>query len=186
MEKERVFVLIDGNNFYHRLKELSGPKGGLLDFQYTDFTKWLAAGRHIVQQAYYIGVVRATPDDQKGQLMRRDQQRLFARLQSSGWRIVHGYLLKTDGVHHEKGVDVHMAVDLLVGAYENTYDTVIFVSSDTDLIPALAKIRSMDKKVEYVGFSQRPSYGLIAHSDIRRLLVKEDMEPFLPPRDLKR
>jgi len=78
----------------------------------------------------------------------------------------------------EKGADVQIAVDLLIGAYENLYDTAILVSSDTDLIPALAKARSMKKKIEYIGFSHKPSYGLITHSDIRRLLTKEDIEQF--------
>ena len=62
--------------------------------------------------------------------------------------------------------------------YENLYDTAILVSSDTDLIPALMKARLMKKKVEYIGFSHKPSYGLIGHSDIRRLLTKEDIEQF--------
>ena len=79
---------------------------------------------------------------------------------------------------YEKGVDVLMAVDMLVGAYENLYDILILVSSDTDLIPALEKVRFKGKKVEYIGFSHKPSYGLIANSDIRRLLTKEDLLPF--------
>ena len=45
------------------------------------------------------------------------------------------------------------------------YDTAILVSSDTDLIPALIKVREMKKKVEYIGFSHKPSYGLITHSE---------------------
>lgn len=53
------------------------------------------------------------------------------------------------------------------------------VSSDTDLIPALTKVRSMKKKIEYIGFSHKPSYGLITHSDIRRLLTKDDIQQFL-------
>jgi len=53
------------------------------------------------------------------------------------------------------------------------------VSSDTDLIPALSKAREMKKKIEYIGFSHKPSYGLITHSDIRRLLTKEDIEQFI-------
>jgi len=48
----------------------------------------------------------------------------------------------------------------------------------TDLIPALIKVREMKKKIEYIGFSHKPSYGLITHSDIRRLLTKEDIEQF--------
>ncbi|MEK7510227.1 MAG: NYN domain-containing protein [Patescibacteria group bacterium] len=103
---------------------------------------------------------------------------LIDKLRKQDWQIGFGHMLKTDG-YHEKGVDVLMAVDLLVGAYENIYDSVILVSSDTDLIPALEKIRSMKKKVEYIGFSHKPSYGLITHSDVRRLLTKEDVIPFL-------
>ena len=88
-------------------------------------------------------------------------------------------MLKIDQIYHEKGVDVLMAVDLLVGAYENKYDTVILISSDTDLIPAIEKIRSMKKKVEYIGFSHKPSYGLIGNSDIRKLLTKENLQSFI-------
>lgn len=88
-------------------------------------------------------------------------------------------MLRTGHAYHEKGVDVLMAVDLVAGAYEDEYDSAILVSSDTDLIPALQKVRSKGKRVEYVGFSQKPSHGLITHSDIRRLLTKQDLEQFL-------
>ena len=85
-----------------------------------------------------------------------------------------GHMLKTDN-YHEKGVDVLIAVDLLIGAYENLYHIAILVSSDTDLIPAIKKVRSMKKKIEYIGFSHKPSYGLIANSDVRRLLIKDEI-----------
>jgi uncharacterized LabA/DUF88 family protein len=106
------------------------------------------------------------------------QQKLIGNLQKSGWTIKFGHMLKTDE-YHEKGVDVQIATDILIGAYENLYDAAVLVSSDTDLIPALAKVRSMKKKIEYIGFSHKPSYGLITHSDIRRLLTKDDIQPLL-------
>jgi uncharacterized LabA/DUF88 family protein len=86
-------------------------------------------------------------------------------------------MLKTDD-YHEKGVDVLIAVDLLVGAYEDKYDTAILVSSDTDLLPAIEKVRSMKKKIEYIGFSHKPSYAMIANLDVRRLLIKEELEKY--------
>lgn len=175
---ERVFIVIDGSNFYHRLKELPHLNGKLLDFCYDDFIQRLAGKRSIVSKKYYIGVIRAKPDDIKGQILRQNQQRLFAKLQKTGWKIERGYILDSPDGHHEKGVDVHIAVDLLVGAYEDLYDTAILVSSDSDLLPALVKIRSMKKKIEYIGFSHKPSLALITHSDIRRLLTKEDIEQF--------
>lgn len=176
--KERVFIIIDGNNFYHRLKETIQSEARLLDFRYRDFADWLARGREIIQKKYYVGVVRAKLDDKKGQRMRSDQQKLFAKLRKDDWALEYGYLLSADGKYHEKGVDVQIAVDILIGAYEDLYDTAVLVTSDTDLIPALAKAREKGKKVEYIGFSHKPSYGLITHSDVRRLLTKEDIEQF--------
>jgi uncharacterized LabA/DUF88 family protein len=176
--EERVFIIIDGNNFYHRLKETFSSETRLLNFCYQDFANWLARGRKIICKKYCVGVVRAKPDDKKGQQMRMNQQKLFAKLRKDGWILEYGYLLSADGKYHEKGVDVQIASDILIGAYENLYDTAILVSSDTDLIPALAKAREKEKKIEYIGFSHKPSYGLITHSDIRRLLTKEDIEQF--------
>lgn len=179
-EKERIFILIDGNNFYHRLKEISLKR--LLAFDYEKFAQFLIRHKQhksIVSKIYYIGAVREERDNPQSKEFMRNQQKLFSKLEKQTWSIGLGQLLKTNNGYHEKGVDVLMAVDLLIGAYENFYDTAIVISSDTDLIPALAKIRSMKKKVEYIGFSHKPSHALIAHSDVRRLLTKEELEQFI-------
>ena len=177
MTKERIFIQIDGSNFYHRLKELKFKN--LLSLNYQKFAKSLLLSEdELILSKYYIGAIREQEENLKSKTLMANQIRLMNSLKMQGWQIGFGHMLKTD-TYHEKGVDVLMAVDLLVGAYENIYDSVILVSSDTDLIPALEKIRSMKKKVEYIGFSHKPSYGLINHSDVRRLLTKEDVIPFL-------
>jgi len=170
---ERVFIIIDGNNFYHRLRELNLKN--LLNFDYEKFIKFLVGKRNLVLKKYYIGAVREEPNNPKSKKLMAGQQKLLNKLQKHDWEIGFGHMLKTDNVYHEKGVDVLIAVDLLVGAYENLYDTAILISSDTDLIPAIKKARTMKKKIEYIGFSHKPSYGLIANSDIRRLLIKEEL-----------
>lgn len=177
MQTIRTFLLIDGNNFYHRLKELQIP--ALLNFDYEKFAQMLVGKRRLASKRYYIGAIREERNNPKSKTLMINQQRLVGILQKNNWEVHFGHMLKTDSVYHEKGVDILMAVDLLVGAYENLYDSALLVSSDTDLIPALQKVRSMGKKIEYIGFSHQPSYGLITHSDIRRLLTKEDLEPFL-------
>jgi uncharacterized LabA/DUF88 family protein len=174
--EERIFIIIDGNNFYHRLKELDFKN--LLNFDYEKFTQFLVGKRKLVLRKYYIGAVREKPNVKSREMM-RNQRILLGKLQKEGWEIGFGQLLKTSEGYHEKGVDVLIAVDLLVGAYENIYDTAILVSSDTDLIPAIEKVRLKGKKIEYIGFSHKPSYGLIKNSDIRRLLTKEDLLSFL-------
>ena len=86
--------------------------------------------------------------------------------------------MKNDGVYHEKGVDVKLAVDLLVGAYDDLYDSAILISSDTDLIPAIQKVKHLGKHVEYIGFAHQPSFGMQRFASLSRLLIKEDIEPF--------
>ncbi len=170
--ENRVFIIIDGNNFYHRLQELK--LRNLLNLDYEKLIQHLIDKRNLVLKKYYIGAIRTEEGNPKSFTLWRDQRILLGKLQKQGWQIGLGHMLKTDD-YHEKGVDVLIAVDLLVGAYENLYDTAILVSSDTDLIPAIDKVRSMEKEIEYIGFSHKPSYALIAHSDIRRLLIKEEL-----------
>jgi len=176
LNKERVLIIIDGSNFYHRLKE--NGLSGLLGFDYKEFSEFLAGNRKCIASNYYIGAIREESNNQKSRELMINQQKLIGRLKSCGWQVHFGHMLKTDG-YHEKGADVLMAVDLLVGAYEDLYDTAVLVSSDTDLIPAIAKVRAMGKKVEYIGFSSNPSFGLIAHTDVRRLLIKDELSRFL-------
>lgn len=174
--QERVLIIIDGNNFYHRLKELELSR--LLSFDYEKVVQFLVSNRVLVSKNYYIGAIREERNNPKSRKLMAGQQKLVGKLQKGGWIVKFGHMLKADG-YHEKGVDVQIAVDILVGAYENLYDTAILISSDTDLIPALEKARLMKKQIEYLGFSHKPSYGLITHSDIRRLLTKDDLEQFL-------
>lgn len=174
---ERISILVDGSNMYHYVKGLGlSPK---IKFDYKKFAAFLAHKRKVVSLKYYIGRVRAD-DTEKSQTLRASQQRLTAWLRECGWEIGYGHMLRNDGVFKEKGVDVQMAVDMLRGAYKDTYDTAVLVSSDNDLIPAIREVQSAGKKVEYVGFSNRPSLGIIRHADIRTLLKKEDIEEFQP------
>jgi uncharacterized LabA/DUF88 family protein len=176
-EPERIAVYIDGSNLYHKLKDLGVEH--TTDFDYFGLCQKLARAREVISNRYYTGIVRAKQDDVKGQKLRKGQQKLFNKLRGKNFTIKQGFLMKSDGKYHEKGVDVQIAIDLLIGAYEDMYDTAILISSDTDLIPAIKKVRYLEKKVEYVGFSHSPSLGLEKNVDLSRLLIREDIEEFI-------
>jgi uncharacterized LabA/DUF88 family protein len=108
-----------------------------------------------------------------------NQQKLFVHLKKHKFRYELGYLLKSRGKFHEKGVDVHMAVDILINAYENKVDKIIVISSDTDLLPATNHVRKLGKKIEYIGFSHQPSLAMVANSNSSRLLTKSDLKQFI-------
>jgi len=174
--KSRCTVFIDGSNFYFKLKELGFRN--LLEFDFSGFVKMLAGKKgSLVKATYYVGKIR-TDGTKKTQQLFRSQRKLLAHLKKHKITYSLGYLMKTDGKYHEKGVDVNIAVDLLVATYENLSDRLILVSSDTDLLPAIAKAKEKGKFVEYVGFSHKPSVALVATCLASRLLTKEDLEKF--------
>ncbi|HLC95592.1 MAG TPA: NYN domain-containing protein [Patescibacteria group bacterium] len=178
-QKQRVAIFIDGSNFHYKLRDLNIPN--ITYFKYGDFSLWLARGRQLVTKKYYVGVVRAQENDEKGQKLRKNQTRLFNQLASkeNDFVIERGYIMHHDGVFYEKGVDVKLAVDVVVGAYENLYDVAIIVSSDTDLIPAVQKVRMLGKEVEYVGFAHKPSFGMQKYVTLSKLLLKDEITQFV-------
>lgn len=169
-------MLIDGSNFYFKLRDL-----GLhheLDFNFSGFANALCPEGEIVECIYYVGAVR-TDGRKHTQSLFDKQQKLLAHLKKHKVKYSLGYLLKSDGKMHEKGVDVNIAVDILVSTYEDLCDHVILVSSDTDLLPAVKKAKEKGRTVEYVGFSHQPSLAMIANCSESRLLKKEDILPFV-------
>ncbi len=156
--KNRVAVFIDGSNLYHKLKDLQ--VSNTINFDYIGLCNKLVRDRKIISCRYYVGAIRAKEGDDKGQNLRANQLRLFNKLITQGFAIKKGNFLFNGGGFHEKGVDVKLAVDLLVGAYDNIWDTAIVISSDSDLNPAIKKVKHLGKNVEYIGFSYNPCYSL--------------------------
>jgi len=179
-KRERVIVFLDGSNFYHRLRDSELDFRQLLTFDYKGFAKWLAHGREIVDCIYYVALVRKEVGNIKSEELVKDQQKLFATLQKQDWEIKTGYMMKHDKDYKEKGVDIKLAVDILDMAYQNKYDTAIVVSSDTDLIPGIIRAKELGKKIEYIGFSHRPSFAMQRYANLSRLLSKIELEQFFP------
>ncbi|MBI2124096.1 MAG: NYN domain-containing protein [Candidatus Wildermuthbacteria bacterium] len=172
---ERVAVYIDGSNFYKYLKdkEVSFPKG--VKFDFVRFVNNLAGDRHLVSKRYYIGIARNIDDTEKSKSIVKGQQKFLSRLENEGFSIKRGRVMYDSGRIREKGTDVKIAVDLVIGAADDLYDTAIVVSSDTDLIPAVQYVKYKGKRIEYVGFSHAPSLGMQKHVDFSVLLTPQDI-----------
>lgn len=176
--KEKVAVYIDGSNFYHYLKdkEISFPKGMKFDFK--TFVDFLVQDRWCISKRYYTGIFRNIDNSSKSIELVRGQQKFLSKLMADGFTIKRGRILYDRDGFREKGTDVKIATDLIVGAVDGLYDTAIIVSSDTDLIPAIQYVRYQKKKIEYVGFSHAPSFGIMKYAHVRRLLAPSDIEKF--------
>lgn len=176
MIKKRCIVLIDGSNFYFKLKDLKLHR--LVNFDFGNFAKMLAGNRQIIHATYYVGAIK-TDGTKHTQKLFNNQRKLLAHLRKHKFSYSLGYLLKSASKFHEKGVDVNIAVDILVATYENLCDHIILVSSDTDLLPAIKKAKEKGKTVEYIGFSHKISVAMVANCSESTLLKKEDLLPFI-------
>lgn len=210
---ERVSIYIDSGNFYHLVLRKLGFSEAEFDFE--KFAYFLARERIVIEKGkrFYVGTVRELENVHETKTAMAAQTKLFSYLKSNNWeiktsklrtrqeritvddRVVDFQKLKTAGFSHieysrsrEKGIDVKLAVDLLVGALDDKYDTAIVASSDTDLVPAIDIVRHrFKKKIEYVGFSipqefedrsTRPTKRMIYATDVQRVLTPEDITPF--------
>jgi len=176
--KEKVAIYIDGSNFYHYLKdkEISFPKGQRFDFK--AFADFLTGNRKCISKRYYTGIFRNVDNSAKSKELVKGQQKFLSELEKDGFVIKRGRIMYDKGKTREKGTDVKIAADLIIGAVDDLYDTAILVSSDTDLIPAIKYIRYKKKKLEYIGFSHAPSFGIQKFANFSRLLLPEDIERF--------
>lgn len=75
----------------------------------------------------------------------------------------------------EKGVDVGIAVDMVVDALQGNVERAVLVSSDTDLLPAVKIARGAGVKVVYVGFSNKTTKALIAESDETEIIRDQEV-----------
>lgn len=176
--KERVAVYIDGSNTYNKLKKLGIPEEDKR-VDYSAFISHIVGDRQLVSKRYYVGIVRNHDGSDKGEKLVRKQQQFLESLRSGGFEVKAGKIMYDGGRIREKGVDVKLAIDLVVGAADNLYDAAIVISSDTDLVPAIKyALNGKKKKVEYIGFAGTPSLGMIKECSSQRLFAREDMLPF--------
>jgi uncharacterized LabA/DUF88 family protein len=77
-------------------------------------------------------------------------------------------------------VDVRIAVEMIRLAREDQYDRAYLISSDTDLVPAVEEVLSLEKQLHYVGFPKGQSFGLSKVATDIILLRSENFKPFLP------
>jgi len=176
--KERVAIYIDGNNFYKYLKdkEINLTKGEKFDF--TKFIDFLVGERKLVSKRYYVGIARNIDNSLKSKQIVRGQQKFLSKIENEGFIIKRGRVMYDGGRIREKGTDVKIVVDLIIGAVDDIYDTAILISSDTDIIPAIKYIKYRKKKLEYIGFSHAPSLGMQKYADFSILLRAKDIDSF--------
>ena len=195
---DRAILFIDGNNWYHALRDNGVRDLNRLD--YSRISRKLAQSRDWTGTRYYIGrmdqrwdarayaaqrsfLARMIQDDPSristhlGRLERRTAHseaaeellRYLAGLQIRIDPQVYRSLVDLGRRHRsteilvEKAVDVMLAVDLVVMAERDEYDTAYLLSADGDFTPAVQAAKVTGKRVFAV--SMNPGAKLRAACD---------------------
>ncbi|MEN9626341.1 MAG: hypothetical protein RL557_669 [archaeon] len=159
-KKERVVIFIDGNNFYHGVKRILK-----LDERvgYQRLVAILLKERELINTFYYVA-----PLDKEINYDNYEKHQNFLNelSQIPKFKVVLCDFKKIKGqdgrfFYVVKGDDVRLSHDLLIGAFDNTYDTAVIVSGDEDFFPLIMTVRDRFKKrVENAFFRHSSSYKL--------------------------
>lgn len=146
---QRAVGYIDGFNLYHAIDDLGRPHLKWVDLRAL-VASFLRDGQELTAVNYYSAYATWLPDE-----FRRHRQ-YIAALEAAGvsvhlsdFRARRQECFRCGAVwqtHEEKRTDVKMAVDLTADCLEGNFDLAVVVTADSDLEPAVSKVRATPGK----------------------------------------
>ena len=162
---DRVFVYIDGRNFFYGLKSIH-PTYTDLHFDFVKFSKLITGSDLNYRKLKRILYYNAPLKQQVNPSLFKQQQKLFSRLKSNS--MVRMRLCKLIGRidfegnqrFYTKGDDIWIACDMLQDANNDEFDIAILVSCDGDFLKLVEYVQKLGKKVENAYFIGQGSIAL--------------------------
>ena len=147
-KSKNTMIFIDYGNLYHNAHELK------FKVDYGKLISVLGKNKNVIKAIMYMGVIYPIKGKKIGWI--KSLKRKY------GINIKYRYLKETPQGFKEKGVDVLLAIDMLINAYENNYDIAVLLSGDADFIPVIEKIQALNKKVELWCFKDSVAWRLVS------------------------
>lgn len=187
----RRIVLIDGENLVYGIRHMLGsginkvPRSAVENFNFRGLLEDLLAD-NIPSEILWFGA-RLRLYEQSDDLKRksteaiRAQSRFVNQIQQQKISFIKvGYLRARESdpcekcSHQtwklaEKGVDVGIAVRMVLEA--NSETEIVVISADTDLLPSFIAAKKLEAKLMHIGYETRPIYALTKVSDITRTIT---------------
>lgn len=198
---KKIIVYVDGSNFYH-LSKLNF-QSTRVDFSLlTDLLK--KKDEEIIEIKYFNSPLNKQEEPEEyskqmkffeklkktpklklmlGRLVKRPINKINIICEKCGLKQVEEFYcpsckkkisIKNTFKATEKGVDVKIALDLIIDALNNKYDSAFLISGDADFVPALQYIqKSLKKEVVYCRFPNPKTNELIQTAFEVRIITKE-------------
>lgn len=177
--KMRISIFIDGNNFYFGLKRIYKDTKKMIDFSFEKFCNLLSDDREIIKIYYYNASLDRTKNTDKY----KSQQRFFNKIKKVPkfnlilCRLIRRKIKGTEKYYYVlKEDDIHMAVDMVEGAFDDKFDIALLVSGDGDFVPAVKAVQRKGKQVENIYFNKTFSSNLKRHCNKSIKLAKDMLD----------
>lgn len=154
IKKERVAVFIDGFNLYFGLTS-AYPNYKWLNV-YLLSQNLLRPNQQLVSVSYFTARIGNNPSKEQRQSI------YLSAIKSTSTQIIYGHYKSknkscrrcghTWQTNEEKMTDVNIAVQMITGAVQNTYDRAILISGDSDLVPPIKTVQNIFNKKVFVAF----------------------------------
>jgi uncharacterized LabA/DUF88 family protein len=183
----KTALFIDGENLRNYVKTVllkAGIKKSDVDLNNLDFKglfSQVLKGIRLSKKIYYSAKLHQHSDSiKKSKELIQKQRVLKTNLEKQGFEFSIGGNVRAQKIKvnkgyktifREKGVDVKIAIDLVISAFDKRFDAVILCSSDSDLQPAVKEARARKLQIIYLGFEINPNKGLIYTTD-RTILIR--------------
>jgi len=174
--KLKIYLYIDGTNLFAGQTELFGYQKILPFSQILSEIKKLLPVDKIFFYASYMGVsARSKPNLKK--LIGIEAQFYKEVKRTPNLTFYKGHRSPSSG--REKGVDVHLAADIIKDAFLKKYDQMAIMTGDADLIYPVEIVKNLGLKTHALFFPNRFSLELAFKADYATVLNYEDkFNPF--------
>ncbi len=189
----KTILFIDGRNFIDKISSVLNPnKEKDIDFSIYNFSGLIdkaLSGINIDKKIFYFGKLIKHPETvKKSEELIEKQRKLKTHLEEQGFEVViagrvRGHIEKCIKGHEtltfrEKGVDVRIAVDMVILACDKGLKTAIIGSSDSDLQPVIKELKKRKIERIYLGFEDNPNKGLTFTTNRTTLIRSSEVFEF--------
>lgn len=179
-----TFLLIDGENFKGKIravfKDAGKGKPVWHEYNFKSLLDRVLDGLEVQRKIFYFVRIKEHKDtkDKSRQLI-QEQRLLKTHLESQSYEVVltgrvrgiEENSKKKTLIFKEKGVDVKIAVDMVLLSCDKKAKEIILGSSDSDLQPAITAAKERGVSCIYLGFQNQPNKGL-SYTTNKTILIR--------------
>jgi uncharacterized LabA/DUF88 family protein len=164
-------LFVDGSNLFGGMSEVL--KYGEY-FEFKSFIECVKEDFEVDKIMFYATyMIEDKNKSAKHQLQAKAQIEFLNQVKSI--QNIYFYKGHFSGHGKEKGVDVHLALDLAVGAIKNQFNEAIIMTGDADLQYAIEIVQKEGKKIHLAAFGTRFPYGISFRANKRIVYDYDDV-----------